>query len=217
MKTAIILGSTGLTGQELLKQLLDDNNYIRIIVLNRSKKAPDHPKLTEIVTDFKAPVDLSLFEKIDTVFSCLGTTRKNTPDLEAYREIEIGIPFKTATEALKKGLNSFHFISSIGANSNSSNFYQKIKGEAENSLQSLKIPRLYIYQPGMLRGDRKEFRLLEKLAVPFVLFADLFLRGRAAKYHSVHVKELAQSMIRNDKKVKESGTQYVFYSNFIGH
>ena len=35
MKTAIILGATGLTGTELLKQLLNDDHYQKIILFSR--------------------------------------------------------------------------------------------------------------------------------------------------------------------------------------
>lgn len=65
----------------------------------------------------------------------MGTTRKKTPDLDVYRKIEVDIPNQFAKIGNQKGLTKFHYISAVGANANSSNFYLKMKGEAEETLQ----------------------------------------------------------------------------------
>lgn len=202
MKTALILGSTGLTGSSLLTQLLTNDNYERIYILNRSKHSVKHPKITEIITDFSDKKDWESIPKVDTIFSCLGTTKKQTSDLVLYRTIEIGIPEKVSRSFFQKGVTNFHFISSIGANANSKNFYQKIKGEAEERFKAFPISSVYIYQPGFLRGDRKAFRLGEKFFSYLIPFFDLFCKGKGAKYHSVHVDELAKGMIQHDLSKK---------------
>lgn len=198
MKTVLILGSSGLVGSTLLNQLCNHSEYNKIILLNRKSIPINHPKVTEIITDFKSPIDFSSVDRIDSVFSCLGTTRKKTPDLEIYRFIEIGIP-QTIMEQLKnKDVQQFHTVSAIGAKAESKNFYLKIKGEAENGFEKFDVKNVSIYHPAMLRGDRKEFILLEKISYPFVRLLDALMKGDAEKYHSTHVEELAEAMIRKD-------------------
>lgn len=199
MKTAIILGSSGLTGSFLLKNLILDKEYEQIILINRKSIGITEPKVREIIFDFKGDLNLDTFDKIDSIFSCLGTTRKKTPDLNQYREIEIEIPIRIAILALKKGLTTLHLISSIGASPNSSNFYLKIKGEAEERLTSLQIPSLHIYRPSLLIGPRKENRLIEKIFMFSMPILNTLLFGKATKYKSMEVENLSKSMIANDK------------------
>lgn len=211
MKTALILGSTGLTGSFLLQALIADERYAKIVVVNRKKSAPQHPKIAELITDFNTPVNLDAFERIDTIFSCLGTTRKQTPDLEKYRKIEIQLPVEFARMCLSKGLNDFHYVSSIGADSNSSNFYLKMKGESEQELSKLGIPHLHIYQPSFLIGPRKDKLILEKMVTSIVPFFDFLWMGKASKYKSMPIDKLAKGMISKDfASEKKSVEMYHF-------
>ena len=47
MKTAIILGATGLVGSRLLQMLLEDPVYSSVVLLLRRSTGVQHPKLTE--------------------------------------------------------------------------------------------------------------------------------------------------------------------------
>lgn len=76
MKTSLILGSSGLTGSFILKKLILDTDFHKIILLNRKKSGIINPKIHEIVTDFKDKINFESVAKIDSIFSCLGTTRK---------------------------------------------------------------------------------------------------------------------------------------------
>jgi nucleoside-diphosphate-sugar epimerase len=199
MKTAIILGSSGLTGSFILEKLIKDNQYVKIILLNRKKSGIENSKIEEIITDFKNEFNLDSIEKIESIFSCLGTTRKKTPDLNQYRAIEIEIPFKIATIGLQKGLKTMHFISSVGADSKSSNFYLKIKGEAEEKLAALKISNFNIYRPSLLIGPRKENRLVEKIFAFIMPLFDPLIFGKLSKYKTMQIENLSRSMISKDK------------------
>lgn len=200
MKTALILGSTGLVGSVILNELLNDSSYTKVITLVRKPQPIQHSKLIEIVTDFNSVPDFSQINHIDSIFSCLGTTRKQTPDLIAYRKIEIEIPLIYAEIGKTKGLQNFHYVSAIGANKNSSNFYLNMKGEAEYLLQNANIPSLYIYQPSLLIGERKEYRFAEKVGAKIFPIIDLFLMGTLSKYKAMKVENLAKAMIKIDSK-----------------
>ena len=55
-------------------------------------------------------------------------------------------------------LNSFFYVSSMGANSNVSNSYLRNKGQVEDELVKLKFTKLAILRPSLLLGNRKSFR-----------------------------------------------------------
>jgi uncharacterized protein YbjT (DUF2867 family) len=215
MKTALILGSTGLTGSFLLQALIADERYTRLVVVNRKKAAQQHPKLFELISDFQSPLDLSGIERIDTVFSCLGTTRKQTPDLDAYRKIEIEIPVEVARSCLGNGLQNFHYISSVGASATARNFYLKMKGESELALSKTGIPHLHIYQPSFLIGPRKEKRIAEKIATSIVPFFDFLWVGKASKYKSMPIDKLVKSMIAHDNKKQSKPVELYTYDQII--
>lgn len=215
MKTALILGSSGLTGSFILEKLILDNDFDKIILLNRKESGLYNPKIEEIITDFKEEINFDSIAKIDSIFSCLGTTRKKTPDLNQYREIEIEIPYKIAKIALKKGLQSLHFISSVGASSKSSNFYLKIKGESEEKLTSLNIPHLHIYRPSLLIGPRKENRLTEKIFMFIMPIFNPFMIGNASKYKTMQIENLSKSMIKMDKTPTNNDVEIHEYESIM--
>jgi nucleoside-diphosphate-sugar epimerase len=215
MKTALILGSSGLTGSFVLEKLILDSDFDKIILLNRKETEILNPKIQEIITDFKDEIHFDSIEKLDSIFSCLGTTRKKTPDLNQYGEIEIEIPCMIAKLSLKKGLQSLHFISSVGASSKSTNFYLKIKGEAEEKLASLKIPHLHIYRPSLLIGPRKENRLAEKIFMFIMPIFNPFMIGKATKYKTMQIENLSKSMIAIDKITTTSSIQIHEYDSIM--
>ncbi|MBL0130072.1 MAG: hypothetical protein IPP43_02225 [Chitinophagaceae bacterium] len=95
------------------------------------------------------------------------------------------------------GCEKFVLVSSVGANSKSNNFYLKLKGEVEDAVKAVGIKSVHIMRPSMLLGDRKEFRLGEKISKG-ILPAFSFLIP--SKYKPVHGKEVAQAMSAAAKK-----------------
>ena len=58
MKTAILFGSSGLIGNELLNIFLNDDYYSKIKIFIRGEKLIDHKKIEIIKTDFINLTDL---------------------------------------------------------------------------------------------------------------------------------------------------------------
>ena len=87
-KTAILIGATGLTGSCLLNDLLEDNDFTKIIILSRKTTGINHPKLEEHIIDLFKIKNYKHLIQGDVVFCCIGTTRSKTPDKEIYTKIE---------------------------------------------------------------------------------------------------------------------------------
>ena len=198
MKKAIIIGSSGLVGSVLLQKLLSSPQIESVLSLVRTASDLEHPKLQELVCDFQ---DLSNIEDLivgDAVFFCIGTTRKKTPNLDEYRNIDCGIVQRITTIAEANGVRQAHLISAVGANADSSNFYLKIKGEAEAVLKNSRFEYGCLYRPAMLIGKRKEKRFGESFGQFLSPFFDVFM-GKG-KFHSIKAETLANSMLWNALK-----------------
>lgn len=194
-KKAIILGSSGLIGSNLLTLLVQHEGYESVTVFVRNKIELDHPKLKQIITDFKNLEHLKDEITGDVIFCCLGSTKKKTPDLDQYKKVDHDYPLYFAHEGLKNGIKSFHLVSALGANSKSSNFYTKMKGETEDALKAVEFDSTYIYQPSFLRGNRAENRPMEKIMLPIMSIVDLILFGPLKKYQSIEALDVAKAML----------------------
>lgn len=192
MKTAIILGATGLTGSILLEKLLADASFEKIILFSRSSVTNNSPKIEEHLIDmFQLEAHSEAF-KADVVFCCIGSTKANTPDKETYRKIDYGIPVTAAKLAKQNGINTYIVISALGADANSSVFYNKTKGEMQRDVLNQNIENTYILQPSLIVGDRNENRLGEKIAI-FLMKNFGFLIPK--KYKMIKAETIADAMV----------------------
>lgn len=200
---AVLAGATGLIGSELLKILLAEAAYDQILVIARKSTGISDPKLRELIIDFNELDDYTAEITGHTIFCCLGTTRKKTPDKAVYRKIDHDYPVKLAQLGALNGVEQYHLVSAIGANSHSSSFYIRFKGETEEDIKQLGIKSVHIYQPSFITGDRKEFRLMEKLFVGLSFVLDPLLFGSLKKYRSIPAKTIAQAMFNQSIKNNE--------------
>jgi len=200
---AVIAGASGLVGNELLQILLQQPQYDEVLILVRKELPVQHKKLVQLIVDFD---HLDHHQQAITgyaIFCCLGSTRSKTPDLSSYRKIDHDYPVQLANIALKNKVPHFHLVSAIGANSASSNFYTKMKGETEEDVQAVGIRSLHIYQPSLLIGNRKEHRLAERVATGVMKIIDPLLLGGLKKYQSIAAANVAQAMFKQSLNQEE--------------
>ena len=212
MKTALIFGSSGLIGNQLLSKIIESNNYNKIKLFVRSVPEINDPKIEIIKTNFNNLKNHKKDIKGDDCFFCIGATKKNTPDKEEYRRIEYNIPVEIAQIAKSNSVNSFLYVSSGFADPKNSGAYLRNKGEVEEELKKLNFLTLGIMRPSFLIGNRKEKRMGEKIGIfIFKMLAPLFL-GPLKKMKPIHSETVANAMIivaQNDFQ------QTIFESNQI--
>jgi uncharacterized protein YbjT (DUF2867 family) len=163
MKTALIIGSTGLIGSDLVKLLLANSDYSKVIAFSKRGIDLKHPKLEVQIIDFDKPDTFINSIKGDDFFCAIGTTIKQAGSKEAFRKVDYEYPKQFASIAAKNGIKQFLLISSLGADSTSNNFYLKTKGDIEDFLKNTPFKSVAIVRPSLLLGNREEFRLGEKL------------------------------------------------------
>ena len=195
MRTALLFGSSGLVGGHLLNQLIKDNNYSKIKLFVRSISEITDSKVEIIKTDFNNLENHKEDIKGDDCFFCIGTTKKNSPNKDEYKKVELDIPREIAKIAKSNLVNSFIFVSALYANPKSSGDYVRFKGLVEEELKELNFPKLGIMRPSFLIGNRKEKRASETIGIfVFKLLSPLLL-GPLKKMKPIHSETVARAMI----------------------
>ncbi len=212
MKTALLFGSSGLVGGHILNQLIKDDNYSKIKLFVRSAPEISNSKIKIVKTDFNNLEKHINDIKGDDCFFCIGTTKQNSPDKNEYRRVELDIPKQIAQISKLNSVNSFIFISSGYANSNSSGDYLKFKGLVEEQLIHLNFSKLGIMRPSFLLGERKQKRVGEKIGIFVFKLLSPFFVGPLKKMKPIHSAILANAMIR---AANEDLQKKIFESNEI--
>ncbi|MES2061763.1 MAG: oxidoreductase [Bacteroidota bacterium] len=207
---AIIAGASGLIGSNLVNILLEAPQYAEVLVIVRKELPIQHKKLVQLVINFDELDKHTEAIKGHVIFSCLGTTKSQTPDKKLYRKIDYDYPLQLAQIAKQNGVEQFHVVTALGANKNSSTFYLKLKGELEDELQKQGLKTLHIYQPSMLMGERERNRWLERIATGIFKVIDPLLVGGLKKYRSIKGATVAHAMF---KKSLESATGTFIYTS----
>ncbi len=204
MKTAVMIGATGLVGSELLSQLLADERFAKVISLGRKKTGQSNPKLEEHVINFAAPSSWAALVKGDVAFSSLGTTIKAAGSQEAQRKVDYQYQLDFAQAAAANGVPVYVLVSAASANATSGIFYSRIKGELDRDVQRLGFSQIRIMRPSLLGGNRKDARFGEK--VGSVMLGALNAIGIARKNREIHGSVVAKAMI-NAAFDSEAGTR----------
>ena len=192
----LLAGATGLVGSEL-SRLLDLDPSIELTILSRSRVPGLSPRSRTVIANL-GPDWLSGVQKdrFDAVVSCLGTTIKKAGSRDAFRQVDFDAPLNLARFAKETGAGQYLSVSSLGADAGSSMFYSRVKGELENVVQALQLPSTVFFRPSLLLGERKEFRLGERIAEGVLPLLNLFLVGPFQRYRGTEVEVLARFMLQ---------------------
>jgi uncharacterized protein YbjT (DUF2867 family) len=190
--TANVIGATGLVGKQLVKQVLENENFGKVRIFVRRNSGISHPKLEQLVVDFAKEETWAKELTGDVLFSALGTTLKQAGNKEKQYEVDFTFNLNFARKAKENGIENYVLVSSIGANSNSSIFYTRIKGELDDAVSKPGFKNLVILRPSSLTGERNENRWMEKMSIPVARFVTKFV---LKKYRPISGETVAQAMI----------------------
>ncbi|MGE0588494.1 MAG: oxidoreductase [Cyclobacteriaceae bacterium] len=206
-KVALVAGGTGLIGNLLIKILKEDSLYSRVKCLTRRPLGIQDQKIEEIRTDGDNLADLGDRLKADDVFCCLGTTIKKAGTKEAFRKVDFDYPLLLAKAARQRGASQYLLVSALGADPDSSVFYNRVKGEVEREVSKVDFPAFHIFRPSLLLGERDEKRVGEDIGKAFSKWFGFLI---PKKYKAIDAIRVARAMIhmakqgRNGKFIHES-------------
>lgn len=194
-KTAIVYGATGMIGNYLVEELIQNMRYTAIKVFTRKSLNIQHIKIIEHVVDVEDIASYKDMIKGDDLFICLGTTRRKAGSTRRYEEIDRDLPVNIVRASSERGVRRVAVISSLGANSKSGNSYSRIKGEMEEGIFGTGTETTVILRPSLLLGKREEFRFFEKLATILARPMSFILSGKLKIYRAIHGRDVALAMI----------------------
>lgn len=194
-KTAIIFGATGLTGSLLLNQLTDSGYYSSIKIFVRKPTGIINSKIEEIISDFQNLSDISQKITGDDLYICLGTTIKKAGTIANVEKADRDLPVNISSIASSNGIKKIAVVSSLGADSHSSNYYLRVKGEMEEGIMKQYFSQIVFARPSLLIGNRDEKRFGESAGKIFMKIINPLLAGNFKKYRSIQAKDVAKAMI----------------------
>ncbi|MCE9898677.1 NAD(P)H-binding protein [Raoultella terrigena] len=187
MSQVLITGATGLVGRHLLRMLVREPSISAIAAPTRRPLAdtqgvfnPHDPQLSDALAQVVDP--------IDTVFCCLGTTRREAGSKAAFIHADYTLVVDTALTGLRLGAKHMLVISAMGADPHSLFFYNRVKGEMEQALRAQAWRNLTILRPSMLLGERDNKRANEALLAPL-------FRLLPGNWKSIDARDVAQAML----------------------
>jgi uncharacterized protein YbjT (DUF2867 family) len=190
--TANVIGGSGLVGQQLIRQLLDHPEFVKVRSFVRRPSGLTHEKLEEIIIDFDNPDLWKALVKGHVLFSTLGTTLRTAKTKENQYRVDYTYQYEFARAASENGVPVYVLVSSIGANPKSGVFYSRMKGELEEAVSQLSFSKLAIFRPSILDGNRKESRMGETIGLAI---SRVLTRFVLKKYKPTPVHLLAGKMI----------------------
>ena len=192
-KTALIIGATGATGSELVKQLLENESYGSVHIFVRRAVEISHPKLQVHIVDFNQLDSWKDKLQGDVLFSALGTTRRAAGSKDVQYQIDYTYQHDVAEAASQNGVSTLLLVSSTGSNAKSPFFYPKTKGKLEEAVSKMDFKQVHIFQPPIL--DRGAFaRKNEKTGIKIINFLNKLCILRSQK--PLPVDFLAEQMIK---------------------
>ncbi|MCH7320430.1 NAD(P)H-binding protein [Solibacillus sp. MA9] len=193
MRSALVVGATGLVGSALVKLLCNSDEYVSVNVISRRPLDYFHPKLVVTLREFDQIAESDI-EFAHEVYCCLGTTMKKAGSKEQFEKVDFEYPLTIAALAKNRGIGHFIVISAMGANEKAFAYYSRVKGKLENALITMDFPQLSIVRPSLIIGERGEFRFGESIGAIALKMVNPLLVGPLKQVRSIPAEQIARAM-----------------------
>ena len=160
----LLVGASGAVGSAVLAQALGHPRVAALTALTR-RPIEGVGRLTNVVVDFDQLPEDAPWWQTDIVICTLGTTRRAAGSDEQFAAIDRDLVLRIARLARQAGATRFALNSSLGADAASTNFYLRVKGEAEEGLAGFDYPRVVIVRPSLIDTARQQRRPAEQLGI----------------------------------------------------
>src|SRR3546814_13713002 len=87
-RSALVAGSSGLVGRQVVARLLRDPAYAQVCVLTRRPLDIKDPRLKTLISDFSDLGALGTALAADDIYCCLGTTLRRAGSKAAFADVD---------------------------------------------------------------------------------------------------------------------------------
>jgi hypothetical protein len=193
---AIILGATGMVGEGVMYESLNNPQVESVLVINRRPCGVSHEKLKEIIHqdffDF-----LSIEDQLsgyNACYFCMGVSSIGMKENE-YRRITYDLTFNIASLLHKNNPDmTFCYVSGAGTDSSEQglSMWARVKGKTENDLLKLGFKDAYMFRPGYIqpiKSLKNTYKIYKVLGPFYPVLKAIFPN------YVVTLKELGLAMI----------------------
>ncbi|MBL7554602.1 MAG: NAD(P)H-binding protein [Bdellovibrionaceae bacterium] len=212
---AVVVGASGLVGSTLVNDLIRHPEFTKVVSIGRKTVKSNSEKISNIIiSDLSEISSIDLKMEDSVFFCCLGSTIKKAGNKENFRKVDFHGVVSFARLAKKSNASKFILVSAKGADVNSSFFYNRTKGEAEQAIIEMGLNSTTIFRPGLLLGDRKEFRFFESVSIGIMKGLKSVISYDRLRPFVTSVESLVRAIIDNSL-VKETGYKIVDSSEIL--
>lgn len=198
MKLKVILfGGTGMVGEGVLHEALNDAAVESILVIGRRPCNVSHQKLRELLhNDFYDYTGIAdRLRGYNTCFFCLGVTSLGKSE-EEYRRLTYDLTMAAAGMLARLNTNMvFCYVSGAGTDGTEEGrvMWARVKGKTENDLMKLPFKAVYAFRPGFIKptAGLTNSLILSKLLVPLYPVLNLLFPNYVCT-----LEDVGRSMIR---------------------
>jgi uncharacterized protein YbjT (DUF2867 family) len=192
----IITGATGMVGEGVLLECLENSAVSKVLMVNRRPSHLTHAKLSElIIPDFTKPDNFAnALRGYDACFYCAGISSVGMSE-EKYTHITYTttLAFAAKVAELNPGM-VFTFVSGSQTNENGKMMWARVKGRTESALTKLPFKGVYNFRPGFMKPFPGQ-KNVKSFFWPFIWVFPLFFPKI-----SLTLKQVGQAMINSVNK-----------------
>lgn len=190
----ILTGATGMVGEGVLIECLENKQVIEILSLSRKSCGMTHPKLKEcLIPDF---MNIEQYAKelsgYDACFYCAGVSSIGM-DEEKFTKITYDTTLHVAKTLSQLNPDMvFTFVTGQGTDSTEHGkiMWARVKGKTENALMQLPFKGQYNFRPGFMKHFKEQKNVKTILKVVSWFFPILFPK------QSLTLQEVGRAMIQ---------------------
>jgi len=191
----VLAGASGLAGAELLKLLLQVEDYQRVHAVSRRPLPFDHARLANRIMPLEQVESRLTGFQCHDAFCCIGSTRRKAGSDQELRRIDVDLVLSFARAVRACGAQRFVVVSSAGAAATSRHAYLRNKADMEAGLAELRFAALDVLRPGLLLGWRRELRAAELAGVLLMPIVNPLLAGRLRPFRGIPARDVAAAML----------------------
>ncbi|HCU48315.1 MAG TPA: hypothetical protein DGG94_00520 [Micromonosporaceae bacterium] len=211
---AVVVGSTGAVGSELLRELLAAPRCESVVALVRRPIADAaSPKLVQHVIDM-ADLEAETAKHAlgcTVAFSTLGAGQPSKLSKEDFWRIDVEYAKAFALGCKAVGVEHISLLSSVGADLRSRTHYLRVKGAAEQTLIDQGFRRTSLFRPSLLVTEQTRYGWTGKVYQTVIPKLSWALPKR---WHEITVKDLGRTM-RLNAEAAASGVEHLYYPDFV--
>jgi uncharacterized protein YbjT (DUF2867 family) len=193
---AIVTGATGMVGEGVLLECLNDPDVEAVLVINRRPGGVSHAKLREvIVADFFQLGDVEAeLGGYNACFFCLGVSSVGL-SRQPYQQVTYDLTLSVATVLHRLNPEmTFCYVTGAGTDSSEQGrlAWARVKGATENALIKL-FKNAYMFRPAFMKATAGQ----KNLKRSYKLLAWIYPIGRAlcpSGFCTLH--EVGQAMMK---------------------